>query len=281
VTLTVEVLYAGRRRWVRRPPLGDPPPGWLLTLTLDGHGRYARRGTSFTTDRGDMVLVGRDLPPVTDLRPGDHWEFLLVKFDGRGWRPPGVFRPVADGLYRAHIASGRTLMRIQDAFGRIIADARERETARVLRRMPSGVADAEDASVGSALMAITLTEIFLLAAKARHELAALDGRIVAALERIGQDLEAAHSVGSLARQANLSPSRFAHLFRQQVGVSPMRMLLELRLQEAALRLVHSEDPVAVIAADVGLTSGFDLSRRFKRHFGVSPRAFREASRAPR
>src|SRR5438067_1840131 len=67
-----------------------------------------------------------------------------------------------------------------------------------------------------------------------------DARMRRAEALIAADPGAPHTVRSLAQSVSLSPSRFAHLFTQQFGQSPMRALREARLRHAA-RLLEGSD----------------------------------------
>jgi AraC family transcriptional regulator of arabinose operon len=80
-------------------------------------------------------------------------------------------------------------------------------------------------------------------------------------------------VASLASSVALSPSRFAHLFRQQVGVSPMQYVDLQRLQRAKQLLERTAKSISEIAFEVGYDP-IHFSLRFKQHTGVSPRAYR-------
>lgn len=78
------------------------------------------------------------------------------------------------------------------------------------------------------------------------------------------------SVAGLAGHAAMSPSHFAHSFRQVAGVSPMRYLRDVRLDAArALMLGHQLRP-SEVAEQIGFESAAHFAREFKRRFDVSP-----------
>src|SRR5262245_22719735 len=66
--------------------------------------------------------------------------------------------------------------------------------------------------------------------------------------RIGEPL----SIAQLAAGANLSPSRFNHLFRDATGCSPARYLREVRLEHARLLLESTFLIVKEVRARVGI-----------------------------
>jgi len=124
-----------------------------------------------------------------------------------------------------------------------------------------------------------LEEIVLLAAAgARTPLprSGVDARVRRAQALIAADPGAPHTVRSLAESVALSPSRFAHLFTQQLGRSPMRALREARLRHAARLLEGSDLSVERVAAASGFTSPFHFNRVFRERYGNPPGAYRAA-----
>lgn len=84
-----------------------------------------------------------------------------------------------------------------------------------------------------------------------------------------------------AREAGLSPFHFLRLFRNVLGVTPHQYLVRSRLRRAAKLLAEAERAITDIAFDVGFGDLSNFVRSFHRAAGVSPRAFRQASRGDR
>lgn len=84
----------------------------------------------------------------------------------------------------------------------------------------------------------------------------------------GAPLEANNHV-SLARRAHLSPSRFAHLFREQTGLPVRNYMLWRRLLHA-LNCLQQGQSITAAAHESGFTDGAHLSRSFRRVFGATP-----------
>ena len=97
-----------------------------------------------------------------------------------------------------------------------------------------------------------------------------DARIDRALSAILEAPDHVWTVPSLARLVNLSPSRFAHLFRQHLGVSPCDYAEGARLQHARDLLELGGTSVAAAARASGFTDPFYFSTRFKKRFGLTP-----------
>ena len=78
------------------------------------------------------------------------------------------------------------------------------------------------------------------------------------------------SVNELADRVAMSPSHFAHCFRQVAGVSPMRYLRDVRLDAACARLLGGAVRSGELAAEIGFVSTAHFNREFKRRFDASP-----------
>ena len=108
----------------------------------------------------------------------------------------------------------------------------------------------------------------------------MDWRVTHALEVMRRDFHEPLTVSDLARQVNLSVSRFAHLFQQEIGCSPARYLRTLRLDEAHALATRSALSVKEIMARVGFNDPSHFARDFKRRHGASPRKVRARARSP-
>lgn len=95
----------------------------------------------------------------------------------------------------------------------------------------------------------------------------IDPRIAEATRAVRADPAGALSARELARQAQLSESRFLHLFRQETGTSLRRYRLWMRLVHAATLFGPGAD-LTTVAADAGFASPSHLSDRFRSTFGL-------------
>ena len=77
-----------------------------------------------------------------------------------------------------------------------------------------------------------------------------------------------------AAMVNLSLGRFAHLFTKQVGLSPYRFILSLRIDEAKDLLVNSSMSVNDVARQIGFSDPCYFSRIFRKYAGCSPKEYR-------
>jgi AraC family transcriptional regulator len=80
----------------------------------------------------------------------------------------------------------------------------------------------------------------------------------------------------LARISRLSPSQFARVFKQELGMAPIEYLQEMRLLRARRLLRDTDRTITEIALGSGFNSSSYFSRCFQNRFGASPSAFRKS-----
>jgi len=100
--------------------------------------------------------------------------------------------------------------------------------------------------------------------------------VSAVLEYVRAHLSEPLTVADMADLVNLSPSAFAHLFRDVTGRSPYQFVKEMRLDRARELLVDGDFTVARISKEVGYASVSHFISEFRGRFGVTPRTYCDA-----
>jgi len=100
------------------------------------------------------------------------------------------------------------------------------------------------------------------------------------LHWLEQNLQAPHTVASIAQRAGLSERTFSRHFREQMGTTPLQWLNHARVRRAQ-QLLETTTTLSAesIAAAVGLGSASTLRERFQRIVTASPRDYRRSFRA--
>ena len=88
------------------------------------------------------------------------------------------------------------------------------------------------------------------------------------------------TVEDVAKKANLSESRAAHLFKSTVGKSIHRYVSERKLSVSKDLLSSTDLSIAEISALVGFDDPLYFSRAFKSYVGVSPSDWRHGGQSP-
>ncbi len=107
----------------------------------------------------------------------------------------------------------------------------------------------------------------------RRAAAVDDGRILRARMFLQQQVGARVSVDEVAKHVAMSPSHFAHRFREVVRVSPMQYLKHLRLERARVLMLGEGLGAAEAGVSVGYASPSHFTRDFKGHFGAPPATY--------
>ncbi len=238
---------------------------FLLIFTAAGGGRITWLDGELDTRPGDTILYEPHAYQDYRTMPGAaRWHLLWAHFaiDAR-WLPWVDWPRVAPGLRRAHLPAGRQRADFASAL---------RETGVLSRRSGCYFSDL-------ALNALERVLILGMRSSASEQKNA-DPRIQKSIEFIAQNTHLALTVETLAEQCGLSPSRFAHLFRSEVGTSPVLFIESERLRRAANLLRFTKLTVAEIAGKSGYQNSFYFSNRFKKKYKRSPLAFRRAETAP-
>lgn len=235
---------------------------WLLLNTVDGAGRIGVTGQpDVITEPGDVVVIRPGVPhdygtAHSATRDGGRWSLQFAHVHPRpewlAWldwpQPvPGVLRVRTAGDARRRI---REALQAADSFGR--SDLRQ-----------------------ATMFGVNAVEAALLWCTTSDPGAGpLDPRVLTAMEGMAASLAEPITVAELARRADLSPSRFAHLFAEQVGVSPMRYLERQRMRLAEQLLDLTPRTVAEIARTVGYDDPLYFSSRFRAYAGMPPTSYR-------
>jgi len=96
-----------------------------------------------------------------------------------------------------------------------------------------------------------------------------------AVELVGDHLDQALDLETIAREACLSPFHFHRIFRGMVGETPLELTRRLRLERAAWQLAKSDRAVTAIAFDAGYEAHEAFTRAFRTAYATSPTGFRE------
>ena len=242
----------------------DRPAGchdWLLIHTVRGSGRFCYAGGTFSTESHEAVLIAPGTPHRYEVHPSsEHWDLLWAHF-----------LPPTQWLAWLRWPSPAT------GWGRLRVNGKS-QRAQVVRRLQEMVSLSSGYRYHREALALNSLESVLLLC---HEQAvvekekSLDSRIVTVLDHVCRNLTSPLAIDQLARVCHLSPSRFAHLFREQMQMTPQQFIEQQRLDRARELLEHTDYAVGTIAKEIGFASPFYFSRRFKNATGESPRDYRQ------
>jgi AraC family transcriptional regulator, arabinose operon regulatory protein len=232
---------------------------WILHLTIEGGAIYSS-DKDFNTRCGDLLLIDPSAVCYYRRHPDcaiwtHDWVAFLPRHDWSRWMS---WPTCSYHIYRCSVSDNELFDRLVDLMEQIRGLAREDQRhhedlqynllEQVLIRASMSIAPATPSS--------------------------LDPRVERACALIRNNLAAPLTVGDIAGQCSISPSRFAHLFTEAMGVSPQQFRNSLRMQLARKLLATTRLSIAAIAAEVGYSDPSQFSKYFTSQAGCSARDFR-------
>ncbi|GGG01776.1 helix-turn-helix transcriptional regulator [Paenibacillus abyssi] len=91
-------------------------------------------------------------------------------------------------------------------------------------------------------------------------------------ENYDQDL----TLSDLASVVFVSPYHLAHVYKEEMGISPIQYLIRFRIEEAKRLLKHSNLTIREIASKIGYPNGIYFNLIFKKMTGMPPGKFRKS-----
>ena len=234
---------------------------FLMILTLSGGGRVAYNSGEATTTENELIL----------LRPGtlhdygtavnfDHWELVWAHFHPRPhWLIWLDFPEIAPGLSRLSFEQSSEKETIREQFFQIN------------RLAASHSHRSEDFAMNSLELLLLLCD----RENPNKKENSLDSRVSLALDFLCTHSSETLSIQQVADVCDLSVSRLAHLFKAQVGVTPLQFQERERLRRAKQLLELTSRSVVSISEEIGFASPFYFSNRFRKWTGVSPSQYRK------
>jgi PAS domain S-box-containing protein len=99
-------------------------------------------------------------------------------------------------------------------------------------------------------------------------------KLTAAMDFLERKYPESVTPALLARQAGLSPVRFARLIRRIYGLTPRQLITQMRIESASRLLQGTRLPVSEIALSCGFYDQSAFTRAFKATTGFTPTQFR-------
>jgi AraC family transcriptional regulator, L-rhamnose operon transcriptional activator RhaR len=95
-----------------------------------------------------------------------------------------------------------------------------------------------------------------------------------AIRMLEADIARRWSLTSLAAELHLHPGYLVRVFKAATGLPPMAYLAQVRAEQAAVLLLHSDQPITGIGHAVGWSDQNYFARRFKAHYGLTATTYR-------
>lgn len=243
---------------------GDPFPLYRQTMTLllspDG------------LERAEDFVSGEHEQSVTVFCQPD---FLARRFRNAGGKMPQMLRSFIDDPARKPVIVSSTLSAQMALAVRALLLS---EFSRTMRRVY-----AEAKALELLVLALAgLSEMEAREARGEAYIGDRDlDRITRVRRRLEEEFLSPPSITELARFAGINEAKLMHLFKQQVGETIFNFTQRLKMERAKEMLETTDVSVTEIAFDVGYEYSSNFTTAFRRHFGITPKAARDAMRHAR
>jgi AraC family transcriptional activator of tynA and feaB len=250
-------------RVARRVQPGSADHGYKLALHLAGHGHYRYAGNELLQAPGDLVLLDTEISFEVVHPAGTH---VLIWGLSREELAPLLAMP--DGGRLCHIHGGEGMGAVLGGYMQTLAKQTERLTAAAQRSLHTHLC--------------TLVALALCSAPAVTEETHRPARRAVQCQRIFTYIET-HLCDprvTAERAANdmAMSRRWLHALLDETGESFSERVARRRLEESCKLLrdaEHDRIPIADIAFRMGFNDVSTFHRRFRRHYGITPREMRQ------
>jgi two-component system response regulator YesN len=103
-------------------------------------------------------------------------------------------------------------------------------------------------------------------------------QVTPAINYIDANYDKPITLAEIARASHLSPSRLAHIFKEQMGITLIDYLTGARIEQAKELLLATDQSCTEICFQVGYNNQSYFTRTFKSVVGLTPRQFRIQNR---
>jgi len=251
----------------------DPAPETIDTLicaggvgsrsmSFDQHAVRAVAYIAFNARRIVSVCTGAFVLAASGVLDGKravtHWahcDTLAKRFPDVIVEPDPIFIRDENIYTSAGITAGMdlTLALIEEDLGRAFATDVAKEMVMFLKRPGSQAQFSEHLRVQMAP----------------------DGKLKKVQQWILDNLAKDHTVESLAERATMSPRTFYRHFKNTIGITPSKFVVDVRVDAAKRLLEESPLQVKAIAVECGFGDEERMRRTFHRRLGISPDHYRQ------
>lgn len=217
---------------------------WLIHFVVSGKGLFRIRDKEYEVNAGDLFVIPPFVETYYEADAESPWEYIWVGFSVNGKLPMNLEDVIS--LPKA---------------GYIFKKMKQAET------MTAGRTE---------YICGKIWELF--AAILEKKELKID-YVENALNIIHSEYMQGVTVHEIANRLNLDRTYFSHLFKDKMGISPKKYLLDFRMNLAAELISKYKQSVSTTAISVGYNDIYIFSKMFKQYFGVAPSQYKKSEAA--
>ncbi len=228
--------------------------GFLIQYTLEGCGIIESNGTEYSLTPGSAFFITFPDSSRYYLPEGGKWKFFYLHFDGE----------LGDYFYkRIQNTSGNifSLDSSSQAINCFLEEYQTFQNGRKYDRYESGIFLYRFLS--TLLRELEIPSIIIKNAVVEE-----------AAEWIRQNYRSQNNLSQMCSQLGVSLPHLTRQFHSQKGITPMKYLTQLRLEQGISFLLNTTLNIDVIAQECGFANGNYFAKVFRKSMGVSPSEYR-------
>ena len=251
-----------------------------IVIITGGTGIHITGEDSYELDVGDTFVIGGERPH--DYLNMDRLSLINILFD-----PSDL--PVSLGDLQS-LSGYHALFTLEPASRRRhqftsrlqLSPAELRESLRLVDKLDNELAVRKPGFevMSFAVMLELITFFSRCYSETRNPTSKTLIRVGETISHISRNFAQAIALEELVSISGMSRSNYIRTFEATMGTSPIKYLIDVRLEEASRLLRSTDRRITEIAYDVGFSDSNYFSRRFRKAHGQSPREYRKRHRPP-
>ena len=231
----------------------------VIHYVTKGYGTFKFNGKVYTLKQGDIFILLKGMQVEYVASIDDPWEYYWIGFSGSN---------ANEYLNRTSITNS------------CVANCKENsKIPQIILNMCEisktyNPSKSDDILLLKELYSLLYTLIEEFPKPFEYKDKELHTYIQDALNFINSNYMHSITVQEIADYVNLSRSYLYKMFIKNLGISPQRYLINLRMYKATLLLKGTKLPTGEVASSVGYSDSLLFSKTFSKHFSMSPLNYR-------
>ena len=262
--LSVRLLYLTTSRYDQswRNPLHSHAFSEVFCIT-GGKGYFMVRGQKCPVEKGHLLIVNPQVEHGEFSSEANPLEYTVLGIEGLQFTPSAVQQ---DGLPAIHIPqASSSILQCMDMLRDEIQHSRPGQEA-ICQNLLNVI-----------ILMILRQKDMRLSITAFNN---VSSECFSVKEYIDTHFKDPITLDLLARQTHQNKYYIAHTFKEAFGVSPIKYLMERRVEESKYLLEETDLSIGQIGSIIGFSSSSHYSQAFRRSTNLSPNEFRKQFRKP-
>lgn len=237
---------------------------YVLIYCVDGSGWYRIDEKEYKVNKNQFFILPAGKPHTYGADEGNEWTIYWIHFKGY------IASIYAEGAQKPQEINITTTSRVSE---------RHNIFEEIFHTLELGQ-DIESLRYASSVLHHYLASMrylrtFRRAVKNEDNANVID----AAIHYMEENIERRISIQDVVKYVGYSASRFATLFKQQTGKTPLNYFNQLKIQRSCSLLKNTDMKINQICYKIGIDDSLYFSRLFSKIMGMSPRDYREGLRS--